>query len=102
QLAPGLVLGEGRGYLLGRLQLPTAIGTQLWYQPLPVPPQLERLHQVQRLPPGLRKQDVAQPEQRPLLFRPGGCPWPDGAGANRPMLTLLPSTPCSLRPERGR
>ena len=46
QLAPGLLLRQGRGHVPGRLQLPGATGSQPWHQQLPVPQQLEGLEQV--------------------------------------------------------
>ncbi len=66
QLTLGPLLPNDGRQLDGQLQPPGAIGRPLWQQPGSLAPQLERLQQVQRVSPGVRKQEVAQPDQRPL------------------------------------
>ena len=66
QLALGPLLRHDGRHLYGKLQPPGAIGSQPWHQPFSLAQQFERLQQVQRLPLRLRKQEVAQPDQRPL------------------------------------
>ena len=60
QRALGPLLRHNGLQLHCQFQPPSAIRIHPWHQPLPIAQELERLQQVQRLPLGLRKQDVAQ------------------------------------------
>ena len=86
QFTPGLLLHDDRSHFHVQLQPPDAIGTQPWHQQLKVAPQLEHLQQIQRLPTRLGKQEVTQPDQRPLRFLRRHYPC-------KAVLTLLTTTP---------
>ena len=96
QRALGPLLRHKGRHLHRQFQLEDSIRIHPWHQPLPIAQQLERLQQVQRLPSGLRKQDVAQGRELRLPLCSRCCPCCGGLiWTVRTPLTPIPRALCS-------
>src|SRR5258708_29068288 len=79
----------GLDYLHDHLQPEDSIRPKPGNQPLPLAQELERLQQVQGLPIGVCKQEVAERGERRLRPLRRRCPWCCWGGPSRAMLTPL-------------